>query len=230
MTHETWRHKPVGVLVSGGLDSATLVAVLGRESPDVAPLYVRFGLVWEADEEAALRRFLAKLAIPPVRPLTVFQCPIREIYGEHWSTSGEKTPGAETPDEAVYLPGRNLLLAGQAAIWCHLHGISTLAWGTLRGNPFADAGDPFFQSLENSVNLALGSTLKFVRPFSGLSKTEVLMQGRGLPLEETLSCIHPKQGRHCGRCNKCAERQHAFRNAGLPDHTFYAHAQKEVTS
>ncbi|MFO1020614.1 MAG: 7-cyano-7-deazaguanine synthase [Planctomycetales bacterium] len=223
MTHDTWRTQPVGVLVSGGADSAILTADLANDSPAVYPLYVRFGLIWEAEEEAALRRFLAKLTFPALKPLTVFQCPIREVYGEHWSTSGERTPDAETPDEAVYLPGRNLLLTSQAAIWCHLHGVPTLAWGTLRGNPFADAGDPFFESLEKTVHLALGGDLKLVRPFSGMNKTQVLLKGQHLPLEETMSCIRPTpEGMHCGACNKCAERRKGFRDAGIPDRTQYA--------
>lgn len=229
MTHDTWRTKPVGVLVSGGADSAILTADVAKESPAVYPLYVRFGLIWEPAEEAALRRFLDRLTLPALRPLTVFHCPIRDVYGDHWSTSGERTPDAETPDEAVYLPGRNLLLTSQSAIWCRLHDVPTLAWGTLQGNPFADAGNAFFESLEKTVNLALGGELKLVRPFSGMKKTEVLQRGRDLPLEETLSCIHPTaEGLHCGACNKCAERRKGFLDAGIPDRTQYAREEDKT--
>jgi 7-cyano-7-deazaguanine synthase len=68
----------------------------------------------------------------------------------------------------------------------------------------------------------LGGHLKIIRPFEGLSKGEVLRLGAGLPLHETFSCLKPVEGRHCGRCNKCAERRRAFLAVGLPDRTHYA--------
>jgi 7-cyano-7-deazaguanine synthase len=46
--------------------------------------------------------------------------------------------------------------------------------------------------------------------------------GRGLPLEQTFSCIRPERDLHCGRCNKCAERRHAFAEADMADPTRYA--------
>ena len=55
----------------------------------------------------------------------------------------------------------------------------------------------------------------------GMKKVEVMRLGRGLPLELTFSCIQPREEGHCGRCNKCAERQHAFREAQLSDPTRY---------
>jgi 7-cyano-7-deazaguanine synthase len=48
-----------------------------------------------------------------------------------------------------------------------------------------------------------------------------MQRGRFLPLELTFSCMRPLDGRHCGDCNKCAERRKAFRDAGLPDRTPY---------
>ena len=58
------------------------------------------------------------------------------MYGAHWSVSGDAVPDADTADEAVYLPGRNLLLLANSSIWCALHGLHTIALGTLKGNPF----------------------------------------------------------------------------------------------
>ena len=219
---EEWKKQPVGVLASGGLDSAILVGDLARTSPRVQPMYVRFGLVWEETEEAGLRNFLSALKSSRVAPLKVFECPIREVYGDHWSTSGQATPDANSQDEAVFLPGRNLLLFSQTAIWCHLQGIGTIASGVLAGNPFADATDEYFESIERSVNLALTGKLRFVRPYRSLSKIDVLKRGVGLPLGETMSCIHPLQGRHCGCCNKCEERRKGFLTAGMADPTTYA--------
>jgi 7-cyano-7-deazaguanine synthase len=60
-----------------------------------------------------------------------------------------------------------------------------------------------------------------VRPYQHLSKIEVLQRGRNMPLAQTWSCLRPIEGLHCGRCNKCAERQRAFAKAGLIDETQY---------
>ncbi len=147
----------IAVLVSGGVDSAVLIVDSLNESPCVHPIYVRFGLRWEEFELAGLRAFLREVGAtrPGIAPLTVLDEPIAQVYGEHWSNAGRPgVPGAETPDEAVYLPGRNVLLATKAAVWCHLRGIRTLAFGTLAANPFPDSTPEFFRDLESVLNRA----------------------------------------------------------------------------
>lgn len=211
----------LAVLVSGGLDSAILLGEAVRSYACVYPLYVRTGLVWENDERACLERFLAKVRTPPLRSLVVFDEPVRDLYGDHWSLTGEGTPGAETPDEAVFLPGRNVLLLAKPLLWCCLHGVPELALAPLGSNPFPDATDEFFDGFAASVNRAVGGAVKVLRPYASLHKRDVLIRGRGMPLEETLSCIRPVRGRHCGRCNKCAERRQGFRDAAMPDPTVY---------
>jgi 7-cyano-7-deazaguanine synthase len=216
-TDESWRQGPVAVLVSGGPDSAVLVGELAGVSARVFPLYVRLGMVWEKDEELALRRFLAALAAPTVAPLGVFQMDIEAVYGPHWSTTGKDVPDYESPDAAVFLPGRNLLLLAQPAVWCHLHQVPTIALGLLQGNPFPDSSDAFFAGYEASINRGLEAHLRLVRPYQDLSKSEVLKRGRHMPLGETWSCLLPVGGLHCGQCNKCAERKRAFAQAGIGD-------------
>src|SRR5450631_2924639 len=139
------------VLTSGGVDSAVLVADLARQGWAVQPLYIRFGLAWEATEEAHLRRFLDALPLNlQASPLVVFDLPVADLYGAHWSVSGAGVPDDSTPDSAVYLPGRNLLLLAKSSVWCALHGVASIALGTLKGNPFADSG-PDFMSLFGSL-------------------------------------------------------------------------------
>jgi 7-cyano-7-deazaguanine synthase len=219
---DNWRQGPVAVLVSGGPDSAVLAGELAGVSPRVVPIYVRFGLLWEDAEEAALRRFLAALGKPTLAELQVFQMPIAAVYGRHWSTTGEQIPDQDSPDAAVYLPGRNLLLLAQTAVWCALNRVPTIALGLLRGNPFADSSDRFFESYETAIAAALEWPLRIVRPYRHLSKSEVLQRGKLMPLGETWSCLQPIDGLHCGRCNKCRERQRAFAAAGLSDATRYS--------
>jgi 7-cyano-7-deazaguanine synthase len=213
----------VAVLVSGGSDSAILCVDLLRSYRRAFPLYVRSGLRWEEVELAHLRRFLGAAERPGLAQLHVLEEPVADLYGEHWSTQGA-VPGAETPDEAVYLPGRNVLLAAKAAVWCRLRGIETLAFGTLRGNPFPDSTPDFFHDLAAVLNRALGGRLEIIRPFESMSKVEVLRRGAGLPLHETFSCLNSVGGKHCGRCNKCAERRRGFLAVGIPDRTLYANS------
>jgi 7-cyano-7-deazaguanine synthase len=211
----------LAVLVSGGADSAVLLAesVPGRER--VFPLYVRCGLFWEEAELAHLRRFLDALPGPSLRPLHVLEMPVRDLYGAHWSLTGEGVPDGDTPDDAVFLPGRNVLLLSKAILWCHLHGVAAVALAPLEANPFPDATPEFFAAYEAVVNRSVGGSVRVLQPYRGLPKAEVLRRGRHLPLQLTLSCIRPVAGRHCGRCNKCAERRTAFGAAGLADATDY---------
>jgi 7-cyano-7-deazaguanine synthase len=208
------------VLASGGVDSAILVANQAEQGREVNPVYIRFGLAWEQIEEAHLRRFLDALpGHEGIRPLTVLDLPIADVYGAHWSVSGENTPDDTTPDEAVYLPGRNLLLLAKTTIWCALHGVGRIALGTLQGNPFTDSTPGFLSGMAGLASMALSHEIEVVTPFSGLSKAEVLTLGRRLPLGHTFSCVAPVGESHCQTCNKCAERRKAFAEAGIEDRT-----------
>jgi 7-cyano-7-deazaguanine synthase len=217
----------IGVLMSGGLDSSVLVAELLRQAHRVQPFYVRSGLYWEREELAAVRAFLQAIAREGIsqghlaEPV-VLDLPLADLYGSHWSVDGRDPPGAESPDRAVYLPGRNALLAIKPALWCGLHGIEQLALAVLAGNPFADATDEFFRRFEAVLQQATGKPLSIVRPFAGMTKGDVVRLGRDLPLELSFSCISPVDRLHCGRCNKCAERQRAFQATGINDPTVYA--------
>ena len=215
-------HDGVAVLASGGLDSAVLTAEYLGEGRAVQPIYVRFGLAWEETEETHLRRFLDTLQSSGLRPLVTLALPVADTYGAHWSLSADDVPDADTPDEAVYLPGRNLLLLAKSSIWCALHGYPTIALGTLKGNPFADSSREFFGDVESLVRTAVDHRLEIATPFSELDKAHVLELGRFLQLQHTFSCINPTAGVHCGRCNKCAERQRAFEEASIDDVTTYA--------
>jgi 7-cyano-7-deazaguanine synthase len=212
----------VAVLASGGLDSAVLVAELARRGASVQPIYVRFGLAWEAAEEAHSRRFLASLPVPQPAPLVALDVPIAAVYGRHWSLSGEAVPDEATDDDAVYLPGRNLLLLSLPSVWCAVHGVGTIALGTLKGNPFPDATDEFFTQFGALAERAMSHRIAVVTPFADHVKADVIELGRGLALEHTFSCIDPIDGYHCGRCNKCAERRRAFAALDIEDNTTYA--------
>ena len=170
-----------------------------------------------------MRRFLAEVRTGPGwNRLVVLDEPIADVYGAHWSTIGADVPGSETPDEAVYLPGRNLLLTVKAAVWCRLRGVDTLALGSLGSNPFPDSTPEFFADLESLLNQAMdgrSAADPAVRPRS--HKADVLRAASDLPLHLTFSCIDPIDGRHCGDCNKCAETEEGLprRRPERPDRT-----------
>jgi 7-cyano-7-deazaguanine synthase len=213
--------KSIAVLTSGGLDSAILLAESLHVYPSVYPLFIREGLAWEGAELQHLRRFLAAVRCLVLQPLTVLHMPVTDLYEGHWSVTGRAIPGADTPDDAVFLPGRNVLFLAKAMVWCHLHAVKAVAVAVLASNPFPDATPSFFNDFQAVVNRAIGGKVEVLRPYAQLTKREVMRRGEGLPLELTFSCINPRNNRHCGKCNKCDERQQAFSESGLIDPTEY---------
>lgn len=214
------------VLLSGGLDSAIMAAIAVEHGDAIWPLYVRQGFVWEKEEIRAVRRFLGELDAPDqVRELAIVSLDVPPHFASRWALESDaEFPDQDSPDEAVYLPGRNLALLTQAAIHAYAVAARRIQLGVLAGNPFPDATETFFRSFERTSREAMEYDFRVELPLAHLTKTEVLERGAGFPLEFTLSCIRPRDGAHCGRCNKCAERQMAFRRARIADPTLYEEA------
>ena len=163
---------------------------------------------------------------PNLQPLRVVPFPLRSIYGSHWSITGRRVPSARSADAAVYLPGRNVLLLSLAAVVAAQRDMYALAIGTLKSNPFGDASPRFFSKMAQSLSQALRAPMRIVAPLQHMTKVQLVRAAGAVPLELTFSCIHPQEHRHCGRCNKCAERRRAFRAAGVADPTRYvSHAR-----
>ncbi len=179
------------------------------------------GHIWQKAEFFWLQKFLRAIRDRRLKPLVSLPVPIASLYRNHWSMTGEKIPGAKSRDEAVYLPGKNILLISHGAVFCSLHGISHLAIGPLKTNPFPDAAPSFFKAMGRTLSKALSHKIQIHAPFRSRTKNEVMKLGKNLPLELTFSCLNPKGLKHCGQCNKCAERKKAFRDARLPDRTTY---------
>jgi 7-cyano-7-deazaguanine synthase len=212
------------VLFSGGLDSAVLLADERRRHDDVWPVHVRSGLAWEDAERRAIDALLAAPAFSGVKPLTTLSVDMRDVYpAAHWAIAGTP-PAYDTPDEDVYLDGRNIVLLSKAAVFCARQDIGRIALGSLAGNPFPDATPAFLATMAEALSRGLAHPLAVVTPLAHLHKEGVIALGAdlGVPMELSLSCMNPQGDRHCGACSKCRERRVAFQAAGVPDPTAYA--------
>ncbi len=222
------------VLCSAGLDSAVLVALEARERL-VQPVYVSVGLAWEAAERALVDRLVDALNRAPARqgriaPAVRLGVEMLDVYpAAHWAVRGTP-PAYDSPDEEVYLEGRNIVLLAKAAVFAARERISRIALGPLAANPFPDATPEFFQAMARALSLGLDRTLEIVTPLSHLHKEDVIRLGAKLdvPFELTMSCMNPVEGRHCGKCSKCRERHYGFRDAGMEDPTKYAVERLEM--
>jgi 7-cyano-7-deazaguanine synthase len=219
------------VLLSGGLDSAVLLAHEAQVAT-VLPVYVFSGFAWEGLELAMVEHLLGDPHYSGrVLPLMRVEFPMHDVYApSHWAVRGEP-PSYNTPDEAVYLAGRNLVLLSKAGIVAALKGATRVAIGPLAGNPFPDARPSFFLAMQDALRLGLDHQIEVVAPFLTWTKEEVIRRGRELrvPLALTLSCMNPVAAavptappRHCGQCSKCRERRDAFGSLGLDDPAEYA--------
>ena len=221
------------VLLSGGLDSAVLAAHEAQSSR-VLPVYVSVGLAWERAEIAIIEALLrAPVFAGNVDPLTCVEFTMRDVYpSTHWAIRGVP-PAYDTPDEDVYLSGRNLVLLTKAGVVAARHGVDRIALGPLAGNPFPDARPAFFAAMAQAMSLGLDHRIEIVTPFLTWEKEDVIRRGAalGVPFELTLSCMNPRSGAsgasgavpvHCGLCSKCRERRDAFAAAGVRDPSTYA--------
>jgi 7-cyano-7-deazaguanine synthase len=218
------------VLLSGGLDSAVLAAHEAQTSR-VLPVYVSVGLAWETAEVAMVERLLASPAYGgSIGELSRMEFTMTDVYPPtHWAIRGVP-PAYDTPDEDVYLPGRNLVLLTKAGVVAAKMKADRIALGPLAGNPFPDARPEFFRAMAHALSLGLDHALEIATPFLEWEKDAVIQCGvaLGVPFEFTLSCMNPVAGTsgalpmHCGLCSKCRERRDAFADAGVSDPSTYA--------
>lgn len=211
----------IGVLYSGGLDSAALVAHYLERGAEVWPVYVRATLPWERTEIERGTQFLENIEQARLHPLQVAHLDLESAYERNWSFTGH-TPGAASRDEAVFLPLRNLVLTTKAMLILSNHDVLEMALATLKGNPFPDGKPSYFRLLEKVFTAGLRRRVRIHSPFRNKTKAGIIGSLKSYPLHLSFSCIAPVGDLHCGRCNKCAERKRAFAQAGVGDRTVYA--------
>jgi len=208
-----------------------LADALARRGADetVQALYVAVGFAWEAEERGMAARLLGAAPFAGrTTPAVMLSFDMRDVFPDtHWAVRGTP-PAFDTPDEDVFLDGRNVILTSKAAVFITRHArprhtSARLLIGTLAGNPFPDATPQFLDAQGRALSYGLDLPMAVEAPFAALHKSDVIRRGveLGVPLELTLSCMQPHDGSHCGKCSKCRERRDAFREAGVRDPTLY---------
>lgn len=219
------------VLLSGGLDSATVLAIARHEGLECHALSVAYGQRHSAELEAAAQ-VAAALGAAEHRLMRV---DLAGIGGSALTDPRIAVPVAPTPGiPATYVPARNTIMLALALGWAEVLGAGSIFIGVnaVDYSGYPDCRPEFIAVFEELAALATragveGEALKIRAPLISWSKAQIIQAGVQLGVEYsmTVSCYQADaQGRACGRCDSCRLRRDGFRDAGVPDPTRYAAA------
>ena len=220
--------KPAVVLVSGGMDSAVVLAIAREAGFDVHALSVRYGQRHTSELDAADR---VSNALGAIAHKTV-HVDLRSIGGSAL-TDDIDVPEAGGPGIPVtYVPARNTIMLSVALGWAEVLGASDIFCGVnaVDYSGYPDCRPEFIEAFEKLANLATkagveGAGLRIHAPLLRLSKADIVREGMrlGVDFSQTVSCYQADdQGRACGHCDACRLRAAGFADAGVPDPTHYA--------
>ena len=216
------------VLVSGGLDSATALAIARGRGYECYALSVAYGQRHEA-ELAAAARVAAALGS---REHRVIQVDLAGIGGS--ALTDRSIPVPEAPSEGIpitYVPARNTILLSLALAWAEVLGAQHIFVGVnaLDYSGYPDCRPEYIAAFEHMARLATkagveGSPCHIHAPLIAWSKERIIREGTALGVDYgmTVSCYQAdSQGRACGRCDSCRLRRAGFEAAGVADPTPY---------
>jgi 7-cyano-7-deazaguanine synthase len=216
------------VLVSGGLDSATALAVARAEGYVCHALSFDYGQRHRVELEAA-RRVAAELGAVDHR---VMRLPIGELGGSALTDRNIAVP--EAPGEGIpvtYVPARNTVFLAIALAWAEVLGARDIFIGAnaVDYSGYPDCRPEFIEAFERLANVATragveGQHLHVHAPLIRMSKAEIIRTGQRLGVDYglTTSCYAPDDaGRACGVCDSCRLRRAGFESAGVADPTHY---------
>jgi 7-cyano-7-deazaguanine synthase len=236
------------VLLSGGLDSATTLAVAREQGFECFALSFAYGQKHRAELDAAGRVARAQGAVEH----RVIEIPIGELGGsaltdsriavpvdEQRSSAASSPPGqsaaARPPAGGIpvtYVPARNTVFLSLALAWAEVLDAQAIFIGAnfLDYSGYPDCRPEFIAAFQALSRLATkqaveGRAVRIEAPLIKLSKAEIIRRGAALGVDfaQTVSCYNAdEQGRACGRCDSCRIRREGFRAAGVPDPTRYA--------
>lgn len=226
------------VLVSGGLDSATVLAMAVEAGYDVYALSVQYGQRHSA-ELAAAARVAAALG---AREHRVMGVDLAGIGGSALTDTSIDVPtsdaaasgGSSSSTSAIpvtYVPARNTLMLSLALGWAEVLGAEAIFIGVnaVDYSGYPDCRPQFIEAFAELARLGTrvgveGSPIRIEAPLLRLTKAEIIREGvrRGVDFSFTVSCYQADgAGRACGRCDSCRLRRDGFAAAGVPDPTRY---------
>jgi len=217
------------VLVSGGLDSATVLAIARAEGYACHALSVDYGQRHAAELEAS-RHVASALGAVEHRQVHV---DLGGIAGSALTDHNIPVPEAEGQGIPVtYVPARNTIMLSIALGWAEVLGAQDIFVGVnaVDYSGYPDCSPAFIDAFERLANLATkagveGRAFHIRAPLIRMSKAEIITKGieLGVDYAQTVSCYQADQhGRACGRCDSCRLRAAGFAEAGVPDPTRYA--------
>ena len=227
------------VLLSGGLDSTTLLHIALSEGSTPVALVFRYGQRHAIEVERATR-----IALALGLDARVVDIDLRSVGGSALTAQGIEVPKDRAEDEIgsrgippTYVPARNTIFLAYALAWAEVLGIADIYIGVnaLDYSGYPDCRPEYIEAFERLANLASraateGATRIRIRaPLISKSKAEIIRWGAtlGVDYARTWSCYDPDPGGDaepvaCGRCDSCILRKKGFREAGIQDPTRYA--------
>ncbi len=227
------------VLLSGGLDSSTVLAVALHRGFEAHCLSVDYGQRHKG-ELAAARRVARHLGAASHRTARVS---LSAFGGSALTDAAIAVPkgrsaaamGSDIP--VTYVPARNTVLLAVALAWAEVLGASDLFLGVnaIDYSGYPDCRPEFLRAFERLARVATkagveGRPLRVHAPLLRLGKAAIVRLGtrHAVPYHLTLTCYDPVRGRACGRCDACTLRRQGFVEAGVPDPTRYHRPRKET--
>ena len=220
------------VLLSGGLDSATVLALAKQQNYQCYALSFHYGQRSQA-ELAAAKRVAEALKIAEHRVVNI---DLGQFGGSALTDTDIAVPDAEESDPndipVTYVPARNTVFLSMALAWAEVIEARNIFIGVnaVDYSGYPDCRPEYIAAFETMANLATkagveGHPLRIHTPLIDLTKSEIIAAGTALdvPYQMTVSCYQATdQGRACGRCDSCDIRRAGFKNAGTVDLTRYA--------
>jgi 7-cyano-7-deazaguanine synthase len=231
---------PAVVLLSGGLDSATVLAGAVADGYDCSALSFRYGQR-HAVELMAASELAQELGVVEH---VVVDLDLRAFGGSALTDDAIDVPKHASADEVgaggvpvTYVPARNTVFLAHALALAEVRGADDVFIGVnaLDYSGYPDCRPEFIAAFEAMANLATRATteegrrLRVHTPLIGLTKSEIVQRAHalGVDLSLTISCYDPDPGGGaCGGCDSCLLRARGFAEAGLPDVTRYAAARR----
>ena len=218
----------VVVLVSGGLDSATCLALASAQGYECYAMSFDYGQRSRSELEAA-RKIASKLGANEHR---VIELNIGELGGSSLTDSAINVPEEESEGiPTTYVPARNTVFLSFALAWAEVLDADAIYIGVnaLDYSGYPDCRPEYIAAFQNLVNLATkagveGKGIRVETPLIDLTKGEIIKTGirLGVNYTATVSCYQADaEGRACGRCDSCRLRKKGFVDAGEPDSTCY---------